>query len=509
MKLYFIYCGLLGTAMILNYVTAFFNGLYNKREWTARDVLYGSLISASLYLIIPSITSLFDRKSLKDASLNKRKDRYTTGLVNPANECYINSTLQALSSIDALTTYLNCYLDNTAVKRTDNDNNSNENVEHQTRALHLSLSDIIAQLQEIIVSTRTISNKLLVRTMERIFKGTLSRDQSDAHEFAQLLFESLQEEYKVYLNKPNFKDQEFPFKGETSCHYTCLKCHKSSNLKTEDFLLYEINLPQVSSATLLDVMNGQQNELIEDYSCIYCQINAVIQNEKIARNNLSEYEKEILDTLINIYPSLELNTEIPEHILQFVKYYNRNGCNVKQIKTTIVKKTIFKKCPQILSIHLNRSLFNGAVFTKNVCRLEAPKKFEIYEQDTIPNTTVPHLKKIEYKLKSVIKHTGTHYQGHYQCYKKKPRMMSYDLDQKIVINKSATINKSLLSAYGKELDNTDMTKPMGKKLKLLKSVKFYPYWLISDHSVKECKESTVLEDGKCVYMLFYERCVNV
>lgn len=482
-----------------NSVTSLFGRIVRGRNWTVGDFLYGSLISGALYLIIPSILSLFSEKSLTDVKVSKRKDRYTTGIMNPANECYINSVLQGLSSLDALTLYLNQYLKfkklhrDSVVPRYD---------------LHVALSSMLSQFQELVTTNKVISNKPLVSTMEQIFQGKLSRGQNDAHEFAQLVLEKLHEEGERALRRNvDGNVLEFPFNGRTSSHYTCLGCHKSSDPKIENFLVYELNLPQVSSTTLLELLNTQQNELIEDYSCNYCQITAIIQNEKIAQNRLNDTERAILDQLVLLYPSLGMQTELPEHIIQFIKQYDKNNCNAKQIKTNIVRRTIFKKCPTILTIHLDRSMYNGSVFTKNGCRLEIPKMLELYEQDTIPNTTVPHLTRIKYQLKSVIKHTGTHYQGHYQCYRKKPRLMANTLDPRDIIDETPTIDKWSLPSSEEEPGTRDVMTPptVGSKFKTVRSVRTHPYWLVSDHSVTECKETSVLEDGKYAYMLFYEK----
>ena len=65
---------------------------------------YGVLAAVSIYILIPSVSSLITGK---DMFHSKRSDRTTTGLINNRNDCFANSSVQALSALPRLTRYLN------------------------------------------------------------------------------------------------------------------------------------------------------------------------------------------------------------------------------------------------------------------------------------------------------------------------------------------------------------------------------------------------------------------
>lgn len=473
------------------------------RNITSKKLSYSIIALTSLYIIGPSLrhvlSTLFGSKRITEDKSNKRLDKYTTGLTNRANECYINSSLQALSSLQNLTISLNKY-----IKLTENANEEGDLKETISRALlHESLCNLFSSLQQLILQPRISSNKPVVQALESIFQGRLSRDQNDAHEFVQILLEKLWDEHKMLSqllgDSNNFK---FPFQGTTTSHYFCMRCHKRSEILKQDQLIWGLNVPQKFSCSLDEVIEESGNEMIEDYSCLYCQVSILLANEANDNFYNSETEKENVETLKSLLPVLKINSDIPDELAYYIKNYNKNRCVPSRTKTTIVKRTYFSKSPDSLVIHLSRSIYNGMVLTRNSCRVSFPEELKVTEQHLDDSDRFQTVK-VKYFLKSMVKHTGSHYQGHYQCYKRKPELVLSSATRKI-INKTPTIRgRHSLNDKSEKVEIEPVSNI--KKFKKMKSVRSLPFWHISDEKVKEVRSSSLQNEEKYVYMLYYEK----
>lgn len=78
-----------------------------------------------------------------------------------------------------------------------------------------------------------------------------------------------------------------------------------------------------------------------------------------------------------------------------------------------------------------------------------------------------------------------------------------DNQTKQIINKTPTV----IERTGDIKNDKDIgiTNIQGtKRFKTIKTVKSLPFWLISDNKVKEVKNSTLQNESKYVYMLYYE-----
>ncbi|CCK67886.1 putative ubiquitin-specific protease UBP16 KNAG_0A01970 [Huiozyma naganishii CBS 8797] len=457
--------------------------LLGKTDSSANGFTYGLLFSIGVYVTAPTVLSLigFGAKFTEDSD-NKRMDKYTPGLSNPANECFINSSLQALSSLDYLTAYLHDALLLLSPEEEDVEKNEGTGV-----LLTRSLSDIVGQLQTVTCAPQTLSNKQFVRSLERIFRGRMSRTQNDAHEFTQLLVDTLESE-NVTVLAPLCDETalKFPFEGETTSFSVCLKCKQYSEVSAQKFLIHELVVPKKSDAHLEDILTDGDSELIEDYSCLYCQITAILTNESNTTKPPTGFEAEMVGSLQSLLPDLKINTALPDTLLDYVKSYRKGNCNTSILKTAIIRRTAISNAPSILSLHLSRSMFNGASFTRNPCRVEYPETLIVLQRD-VENGTA---ERITYRLRSMIKHTGTHYSGHYQCYKHKPDLVKL-MGTGVTVNRSPTV----------------LARPpmIQERVKTPKSVRRWPYWFISDAVVRESNAGKMLRESKYVYMLFYER----
>lgn len=554
-----------------------------------RYIGYGVLAAVSIYILVPSISSLIIGKDMF-SSRSKRSDRTTTGLINNKNDCFANSSVQALSALPMLTRYLNDILGQasevayTLEKGNESSreinkmegptsgpsappiiNQSAEDMEqhhqehdHQSTRLmppqlqtgvatptaeleenpldthlgsmasmptnrpglrglkstntittlkdddaggdvtpdvsihkegddeegndddtpvdatnlpklplHRSLASMLEQLQRIIVEPRYLSVWPLLHSLEVIFNARISSGQNDAHELTLVILETLQKENNKV--REFVKDQglsinipDVPFGGESADHLVCTVCRNSSKVKVTHFNMLPLAVPQSISAKLAEMVSDNQVESIEGYSCLTCKVGRILENEK--NNDQSPYESTEQNTLAFLskaFPNLSINDDLSADMMNYINGYNKDGLDTSQLKSTIVKKNVVVDAPQVLLIHLSRSMFNGTNYTRNPCAVNFDEILHLQEQ-VIQNNKCVGINTIPYRLKSIVKHAGSHSQGHYQCYRHKPDLVK-DIDTHAVINRTPVIDVNLINIHdpqdSKEAAATEMMEP--------------------------------------------------
>ncbi|KAJ0158185.1 Ubiquitin carboxyl-terminal hydrolase 16 [Colletotrichum tanaceti] len=153
---------------------------------------------ALVYVFAPTFT-------IDESSTSSSRRKGVVGLRNAANDCFINSTLQALAGLGELRVYL---IRETHRRNIDEDavysqlvqppgkNYPDWKIEGMQRGLVTQgLKDMLDSLNERPIYKKSISAVDFVRVLETAFRQRISRQQQDAQEFLQIVAERLKEEY--------------------------------------------------------------------------------------------------------------------------------------------------------------------------------------------------------------------------------------------------------------------------------------------------------------------------
>lgn len=156
------------------------------------------------------------------AGLSSNRKNGVVGLSNPANDCFINSVLQALAGLGDLRLYLireihRRSLDPAVVyaqaippqSRGPEDDRWSQMEDWKIEGLQSGivtkgLKDILDALNERPIYKKTITAAPFVRSLEAAFRQRISRQQQDAQEFLQVVAERLCDEYHAGRKARNY-----------------------------------------------------------------------------------------------------------------------------------------------------------------------------------------------------------------------------------------------------------------------------------------------------------------
>jgi ubiquitin carboxyl-terminal hydrolase 16 len=150
-----------------------------------------------------------------DAANSATRKNGVVGLANPANDCFINSVLQALAGLGDLRIYLireihRRRLDGPAVYAHLVEDPARKSLPAwkieglQSGIVTKGLKDILDALNERPLYKKTISAAGFVEVLEQAFRQRISRQQQDAQEFLQVVAERLCDEYHAGHRARNY-----------------------------------------------------------------------------------------------------------------------------------------------------------------------------------------------------------------------------------------------------------------------------------------------------------------
>ncbi|QIW94931.1 hypothetical protein AMS68_000449 [Peltaster fructicola] len=569
-----------------------------EKSLTIAAYAAGASLAAATLVYVFGPTFFLDEV---DASANSDRKRIAIGLTNPANDCFINSTLQALAGLPALRLYLirelhQRQLDGKDVylalgaggeekqKTFDESRPQWLRLSLQSGELTAALKEVLDALNERPISRKTISAQPFITAMEHAFKTKVSRYQQDAQELLQLVLERLADEFNAGVKArrraratdtekqaeldaattalaqlevadssaiqgskapdlqhdkeaaPEAPEPELSFQGKLSSQIECSTCHFKPKPATTTFVTLTLNVPHNTTSTSLDAcLDGMLKvEHIDDFRCDLCRLEHASQmvQRQLTKSSLTSEQRQSLETdQRRIDEAIATDPEHPPKDLQLPD----PAAAPKRKITRYMRISTF---PQVLTIHLSRSVWDGSsTSSKNTAKVSFPELLQLGSL----------LDRKSYKLLSMITHKGGHNSGHYETFRRQWLAPSPLNDEKSTSleepSQVTPISSPRISFAGRDEGVTEkedlavLDSPKGHarsgsghikthstgaaasrlithspRLKATSQAKLAErkrkaqdrWWRISDDKVKECRISDVLDMKREVYLLFYQ-----
>ena len=404
-----------------------------------------------------------------DDSSGSGRKKAIVGLSNPANDCFINSVLQALAGLGELRVHLIRELHRRQIEGAEiyesypnPEDVPRGDTPEKIRQLQLApvtkaLKEMLDRLNERPLYKKTISARPFILALEAAFRTRISRNQQDAHEFLQVVVERLCDEFHagVKARKRNTALLSAPPRPSFD-HLQDKASDVNGNLTPT------LRVDDGTSSETSSVLNKKLKETDDDYifplegkvesqvECQTCQytykpnptpfVNLTLQVPQKSSTTLSscfdgllktEYIEDFRCDNCQLLYMLEQNQKAlsharsegeQEHLNQQISLIRQalemdpesppEGlimCDSKSVpRRRIARHMRITVYPKIIAIHLSRSIFDRSSSTKNAAKVSFPER--------LPLGGI--LDQRWYKLLGIVCHKGSHHSGHYESFRR-------------------------------------------------------------------------------------------
>lgn len=398
-----------------------------------------------------------------DESNDSNRKKSIVGLSNLANDCFINSVLQALAGLGDLRVYLIHELHRRQLDGPETYNvvasddelsaaRSDKLRELQQGITTRALKEMLDRLNERPIYKKTISARDFIQALEYAFRTRISRNQQDAQEFLQIVLERLCDEYhagararqralgaigaaastsaegsaqesssevevRIDDGSPNGLpaiidtklkeiDQEsgFPFEGKMESQIECQFCHYQYKPNQTAFVNLTLQVPQKSSTTLGSCFDGLlKTEYIEDFRCDRCSLQHAVdvKSKELARARTQDDQDRLEQEISRLREAIETDPEVELEGIVFPP-------SQTVPKRRIARHMRITAFPKVIAIHLSRSIFDRSSSSKNAAKVSFPER--------LPLGGI--LTQKWYKLLAIVCHKGSHHSGHYESFRR-------------------------------------------------------------------------------------------
>ncbi|KAK4519033.1 uncharacterized protein ATC70_009260 [Mucor velutinosus] len=393
---------------------------------------------------------------------------HVSGLVNTGNTCFMNSVLQALSSLPHLHNYL-------------------EHISHIATGVPLPVTRSL--LKTIRSLTKPLYRRSSFRPVDIVTalssnRRIISREQQDAQEFFQLVSSAMDTEgqrvakteqlgggLKGLLNQTTLKGVirpewiqkvsshsntqdkmamiivndhlENPFTGLLANRLSCMQCGYTGAIRHFSFNNIQLNVPNKYTTTLEECLSQFTSmEYLQDASCRKCSFETTVKALAVEIESLKHQSKKLKndtkkkrEAVIQLVAMEKAKREL-QHRLSVGRIEEEGDHDklplLRSVSRMSSKQVMLAKPPKILCLHISRSAFlnTGAIY-KNTCQLLFPEYLDIspfstngtlHTQPNIPISTLNEKsadKGFYYRLMSVVVHYGSHSFGHFVAFKRR------------------------------------------------------------------------------------------
>ena len=432
--------------------------MQDKPSTVAAYAVGASLAAIALFYVFgPNYTIDHDDQNTTTTSQHKRS---IVGLTNPANDCFVNSALQALAGMLDLRLYLI-----REIHRRDLDGPEVYDLlpgagelrrgerldkirEMQQGTITRALKVMLDGLNERPIHRKSISARPFLQALEFAYRTRINRNQQDAQEFLQIVTERLCDEYhagvkarkrwrrkleseqgvmpegridkgsetsnhKVEGERGEEEEEEedtnengFPFEGQLESQIECQFCHYQYKPNKTSFFNLTLQVPQANATTLSSCFDGLlKTEYIDDFRCDRCRLRHAVdvKMQEIKSEAPSDADRERLEAevkriqeAVDTDPEQELDDEVALPPSEWAP---------KRKIARHMRITVF---PKIIAIHLSRSIYDQNSSSKNAAKVSFPERLSLGGI----------LSRRWFTLLSIVCHKGSHHSGHYETFRR-------------------------------------------------------------------------------------------